>query len=124
MPEIIDDEDRKRDFAARLRGALNAKDWSAAEMARRVSAAGDTCGRYSITNYLNAKALPRTGRLRVMAHVLNMQPDDLLPDTPSASDFPAFSMQESGKGQVWLRVNQRLPYAQAMQVLAILGRTE
>jgi transcriptional regulator with XRE-family HTH domain len=79
----LDPEMVRKEFAHRLRVAMEAKGWNQSDLARRAfgtTKGGGAIGRDRISNYLNARQLPERATLLKVCKALGMKPDDLLPN--------------------------------------------
>lgn len=115
-------------FAERIRYELETRNWSQSDLARESSKHlpnGDI-SRDNISNYCRARALPGPGFLRAISKALGTTSDDLLPErgmpTPrDAGTLPSTDVRDAGEGMAFLRVNKRVPWPVAVQVLEVLN---
>lgn len=132
----------KQVFAARLEAARVRQGWNQSELARRATAClpprapgqkqGKEIGRDLISHYSRALMLPRPEYLLAIAKALNMPPEDLLPrGSPSntalamlGSDPPAFRMEPSQDGRVWLRINRTVTMETALKVANLFNEED
>lgn len=121
------------EFKSRLTKALVAKGWNQSELARRatdVAPEGIVIGRDLISNYLNArkKTVPLPHHLSPVAHALGVEPKDLLPTTMGRQASKRFEVgaqpefKGAGDGYYWVRVNQRLPIKDALEIMQIIHK--
>lgn len=121
----------KLEFGRRLQMAMIQKGMNQSDLARRlemeirVDEQGNPIrvGRDSISTYIRGKVLPSPARLKALAKILDVTETDLLP-TPgrvsSIPNAPSIETRDLGDGNVWLRINQGLPWSDALRILAIL----
>jgi transcriptional regulator with XRE-family HTH domain len=119
-------------FARKLHDVLTANNMSQSDLAREVW--GTTRdgrgfevakGRDRISAYVNAKAFPEPGTLRMLAKALNMKPEELAPEAVASAvdrENPAVSITAVAGhfDKVYLRVNQLVPLAVALEVGRLL----
>lgn len=115
----------KRAFAKTLKGLMDKRGWSQAELAREAQThlpKGKSFGRYSINQYCGGKSLPRGAHLDAMAAALSVEPSDLLPTRGSidADMVNAFSIQDAGDGKVWVFASQKVDWSTAAEIMKIL----
>ena len=113
------------DFGRRLQRAMIEKGWNQSELARRATGhmANGEVTRDAISKYINGVTLPGPDRLQAIAKALHMQPADILPTrgiTAGAEKSPALDVRDVGEGNVWLRVNQQVEWARALEIMKIL----
>lgn len=118
------------EFGRRLQSAMSAKGWSQADLARRAqenAPGGVRIARDNISTYINGKVLPNPTRVGILAKVLGVDEQDLLPSrgvTLGSEKVPAFDMRALSDGRVWLRINQAVPTQAALSILSVLDRLE
>jgi transcriptional regulator with XRE-family HTH domain len=136
----------KSQFAERLRAAMERKGWSVADTARQVSRLlGEEAkfGSSHISGYLSGRALPRVKYLQALSRALGVDPEELVPgasgqdprlgegaepDAARAEVRPASSgapvdfvhVRDYGDGTALLQVLQRVPWATALEVMALV----
>lgn len=116
----------KAEFAKRLQRAFVAKGWNQSELARRAEdqlPPGESFGRYNISTYIRGKSLPGPTHLKALCDALGCAPEDLLPARgvqSAGADVPPLDVRDIGDGTVWLRVNQAVPWSDAIKVMQIL----
>ncbi|MDI3512243.1 MAG: hypothetical protein PWQ61_3010 [Betaproteobacteria bacterium] len=117
--ELNNREMVKAEFAKRLYQAILERGWSQSEFARH-------CGlnRDAISTYVRAKSFPSPQALKAMAGVLNMTPEQLMPNYyEAAADKvePILEIKElpGAEGYMWLKLNMRLPKAVAMKIFML-----
>lgn len=115
-------------FAARLQDEMARRNWNQSELARRASAhlVSGEISRDNISNYVRQRALPGPAFLLAIAKAFNTTSTDLLPErgAPPARDggaLPATHVQDSGDGMAFVRVNRRLPWSVALDILSIIN---
>ena len=123
-------ETSRADFARRLRRFRLAKEIRQAELARRVALhmPGNRFGRSLISKYENGDTMPSLLALNALAKVLDVRPEDLVPETPELSE----AMPEDTKAHfrsvdddsVHVRVNQRLPRALGLKIIMMIDEYE
>ena len=117
---------------------MEQRGWSASETARRVSQFLDDRDKFSrahVWQYLRGNALPRTRYLHALCRALELQPQDLLPNSiamadplhggeqgRSAAQLDMVHVRDIGEGTALLQVSQRVPWATAIEVLRLLKR--
>ena len=124
------------EFGRRLQSELVKRNWSQSELARRISERlpppspgqkqGHDFGRDRISHYIRGISLPRPEALSLLAQVLDITPDDLLPPggNPAARRVAPLSMQDLGDGRCALNVNQVVSSAVAMKIIRILSEAD
>ena len=116
----------KVEFARRLQALMLAKGWRQSDLAREASRhlpKGKTFGRDSVSLYIRGMSLPGPLHLEALCKALGTRPEELLPTrgVPSAGEaIPALDVREMSDGNVWLRVNQMMPWPTAIKVMEIL----
>ncbi len=115
----------KIEFAKRLQRAMIRKGWNQSELARRAQPhmKGKRLERDNISTYIRGNALPDPARLNALCQSLGIAPEDLLPSRgiPSAADkAPSFDVRDLQDGNVWLRVNQAVPWDVALKIMVLL----
>lgn len=116
-------------FADRLKYECSKRNWNQSDLAREASKHlpnGDEISRDNISNYCRARALPGPGFLRAMAKALGTTSEDLLPERGlpvprDAGMLPSTDVRDAGEGMALLRVNKRIPWPVAVQVLEVLN---
>lgn len=101
------------------------KGWTQSELARRASDhhPGKEIGRDSISVYMRGRALPSPAVLGALASALGVEPSDLLPSRgvpTAAQSSPKLDARDIGDGYVWLRINQQVTWAIALEVMKLL----
>lgn len=125
LPEGAAKDAVKIEFARRLQQAMADRGLNQSELARRAAEhmPSGEFGRYNISNYIVARALPGPAHLKALCDALGVGVQDLLPSrgVPSADDrAPAMDVRSLGDGRAWLRVNQALDWPTALKVMSIL----
>lgn len=110
----------KQEFGRRLYQLMLTKNWRQSELARKAN-----IQRNAISTYVLGKALPTPVNLKKLAHVFGMKSEELLPNSAQhamETDDPMVSMQVSPgqPGKAWLRVNQMVDTALAVQILGLI----
>lgn len=116
------------EFSRNLYNALAKSGWSQSELARNANLflpeGHKTLGRDSISLYINGKTLPRPTILKALAEALKMRPDELMPQKVAPSVLtasnPPLDVKDAGNDTAWLRINQRVPWATALEIMQIL----
>lgn len=116
----------KREFAKRLTKAMADKGWNQSETARRAAEhmPDGVFGRDNISHYSRAFSIPGPAHLKALSMALEMAPADLLPSRamPSVDEkVPPLDVRDTGDGNVWLRVNQSVPWPKALKIMDILN---
>lgn len=121
-PDTDEDRRRKAEFAKRLVQFRTAKRWSQSDLWRRVVERlpeGHKFHRTSISRYESASNVPALQIAQVLAEVLGVSVEQLLPSEEShRTDITTFS--EVGNGVVRLTIDKLVPYDTALQVLRLL----
>ncbi len=82
-------------------------------------------GRDSISGYVNGHNIPGNDRLKQIADVLKMKPEELLPDfgTPTGNGYnPSCTMRQDANGKdAWLTINRSLPMRLACQIIEMVA---
>jgi transcriptional regulator with XRE-family HTH domain len=116
----------KEEFGRRLEKLMLDKGWNQSELARQATRhAEKPIGRDSISIYVRGRSFPGPLHLHPIASALGVTPADLLPNTlASAADAatPALELRQvPGHPETfWLKVNQAVPYAKALEIVRIL----
>lgn len=106
---------------------MSAKGWTQADLARNAQAQapeGVRIARDNISTYINGRVLPNPTRLGILAKVLGVDEQELLPSrgvTLGSEKVPAFDMRALSDGRVWLRINQAVPTPAALAILSVLN---
>ena len=106
----------KAEFASRLYNAIISKGWTQSEFARHAG-----LNRDAISTYCNRKSIPSPQNLEKMAEVLNMRPEELMPnyyEAAHASVEPQMELRDvpNTEGYMWLKLNMRLPKKVAIEI--------
>lgn len=111
------------DFAGRLQSALSEKGWNQSDLARYASKQmpkNKKIGRDQISQYIRAVSIPRPVQLAAIAKALGKEPQDLLPNAPTAADKSLKSeLKQLDDGTSWVRVNRALPTQAGIAVISI-----
>lgn len=122
--EINNRQSSKEEFAKRLYEGLTKKGWTQSQLARYSG-----LNRDAVSTYVRARSLPSPENLAKMAKVLDMKPEDLLPNyfETAVAEQPAkieLRQAHGEDGQMWLKVNMRLPKATAIKVFMLINETD
>lgn len=115
----------KAEFGRALQKRITDKNWNQSDMAREAAKfmPNKKFPRDNISQYIRGLTLPGPVRLKALARALNCKPEELLPvrstETIDAKS-PPLDARWLGDGNVWLRVNQAVPEAVALDVLKLL----
>lgn len=110
----------KAEFARRLWEAIVNRGWTQAEFARHAG-----LNRDAVSTYVRGKSFPSPQSLEKMATLLNVKPEELLPNYYEG----AAARQESSlelravpneEGYMWLRLNMRLPKKLASEIFLMV----
>lgn len=106
----------KEEFAKRLYDAIMSRGWTQSEFARHCD-----LNRDAISTYVRGRSMPSPQSLESMARVLNMRPEDLLPnyyEAGQAAVEPTMELRDvpNEDGYMWLRLNMRLPKKVAIEL--------
>lgn len=122
-------------FADRLRAAMRERGLSGAETARRVRERlgnGATFSAANLAHYTSGRSRPRLRHLTILAEVLG-KPEGYFLEAERASEGdrePWATLGEvtvpslhvaNGHEEVWLQINQRVPWSVAVRVLQLLN---
>lgn len=117
----------KIEFARRLQAKMIEKGLRQIDLARRAEELlpdGNRFGRDSVSLYVRGKHMPGPTYLKAMADVLGCDSEDLLPTRgiPTAQEMsaPSLDMKQTEDGNIWLRINQAVPFATAVEILKVL----
>jgi transcriptional regulator with XRE-family HTH domain len=123
---LLPKEAVKAEFARRLQQAFTAKGWTQSELARQAEnklPKGHEFGRYNVSTYVRGKSLPGPVHLKALCDALGLKPEDLLPSRgvrQAGSDVPALDVRDMADGNVWLRINQAVPWPTALKIMELL----
>lgn len=116
----------KIEFARRLQAAMIAKGMQQSDLARAAEIhlpKGKRFGRDSISLYIRAKSLPGPLHLKALCAALGAKPEELLPTRgiPAAGDSaPTLDARDLGDGNTWLRINQAVPWDDAIKIMQLV----
>lgn len=120
---------RRMEFARRLQDRMIRKGWNQTELARRAKdhlPDGARMERDIISNYIRGRALPSVNNLRAICGALGCEPVDLLPPDMVPVGFrspphaPLREFKDMGDGNVWLSINQAVPFDVALKIMELL----
>lgn len=124
----------RTEFARRLNAVMLKNGWSQSEFARRAAAQAKKqkieirVGPDSISHWLRGRYLPSPAALKLIADTLGLDDvRDLLPTKgiPEAGEsLPPIGVQDMNNGTAWMKVNQAVPWAVALKILALLKGEE
>lgn len=123
---LLPKEAVKAEFARKLQHAFTAKGWTQSELARQAEAKlpkGHTFGRYNVSTYVRGKSLPGPVHLKALCDALGVKPDELLPTRgvgQVGSEMPPLDVRDMADGNVWLRINQAVPWPIALKIMELL----
>lgn len=123
---LLPKEAVKAEFARRLQHYSTLKGWTQSELARQAEnklPKGHTFGRYNVSTYVRGKSLPGPVHLNALCDALGVKPDDLLPTRgvrQAGSEMPALDVRDMADGNVWLRINQAVPWPTALKIMELL----
>ena len=114
----------KAEFAKRLYNKIAERGWTQSEFARNCELARD-----AISTYVRGRSIPSPQALEKMASVLNVRPEDLLPNYYEQAQNkvePTFELRDvpNEEGYMWIRLNMRLPKKLAMQIFMLAQEHE
>lgn len=118
------------EFARRLQAAMAEKGWNQSDLAREATkfmSEGKTIQRDTVSVYINTKALPSRERLEAMAKALGVDSSELMPSKlrPVPNRVaPPVEVKDMGDGNVWLRINQAVPWPLALKILNMVKGEE
>lgn len=127
MTETPSDVIREK-FAKRLEYEIASRGWNQSDLAREASKhhPNGEIARDNISNYCLAKALPGPSFLLAIAKALQTTPEDLLPERGitiprNVGALPSTDVRDAGDGMAFLRINKRLPWQVAVEILGVLN---
>jgi transcriptional regulator with XRE-family HTH domain len=118
------DDAMKAAFAQRLLAVMRERGWTQSELARRAR-----IGRDNVSGYIRGKNLPGPAIMNRLAAALAVGPEQLIPmseeNLPTAKNSRGFTLRHltNDGNNVWLQVEQALPWDQAEAILRILGHS-
>lgn len=126
LPEGAPRDAVKKEFAKRLQQAMTEKGWTQSELARQAAlhTPDQKFNRDNVSLYVRGVSLPGPVFLNALSKALGRKPQDLLPSAsvPSVDTrIPPMEVKDVGDGQAWVRVNQALPWAKAVQIMQIVN---
>lgn len=113
----------KQTLSRKIRLRLLELNMTPAELARKAGLSRD-----NVSTYMRASSLPSTESLAMLAHGLDMKPEDLLPTrldtTYSDPDKPTLEITAtpSQPGKAWLRVEQLVSLTTATKIAELLQK--
>lgn len=126
LPANAPPEAIKKEFAKRLQAAMTKAGLNQSELARaaaRFMPKGRNLGRDAVSHYIRGLHLPGPVALNALAQALKTAHDELLPQRIARSVdtvAPEVDLRDAGNGMAWVRINQALPWEQALEILRIL----
>lgn len=121
----------RREFAKRLQNAMADVGLNQSELARKAASymPDGAFGRDLISHYVRGIAMPRDSiRLGALAKALGVEPSELIPrrhfPSVETKNAPPLDVQDVGAGKAWLRVNQRVDWNVALEILQLLKGQE
>jgi transcriptional regulator with XRE-family HTH domain len=119
----------KSEFGNRLHRMIMLAGMNQSDLARRASEhmpAGKKIGRDSISSYVRGRQLPGPVHLKAICDALGVTRDELLPmrgvPHTAVTALPHLKVEDAGDGMALVQVNQMLPWADALAVMAIIKR--
>lgn len=116
------------EFARKLQQLMVERSMSQSDLARAAAKfmPDKRFNRDNISQYVRGLSFPYPMRLSAIAKALGVDPQDLRPaGVPGAGDkAPELDFRALGDGNVWLRVNQAVPMKVAMEIVALLGKSD
>lgn len=123
-------------FAQRLYRLMIAKGWNQAELSRQTKVHDPRdgqpgIGRDMIGGYIRALHLPEPPYVKILAATFGVEPEALLPTVAEApgeraaealAPPPALEMRSTSPGMVMLHINLEVPFATAVEALAVVQR--
>lgn len=109
----------KAEFAKRLYNKIAERGWTQSEFARNCDLARD-----AISTYVRGRSMPSPQALEKMANVLNVRPEELLPnyyESAHSRQESTFELRDvpNEEGYMWIKLNMRLPKKVAMQIFML-----
>ena len=109
----------KAEFAKRLYNKIAERGWTQSEFARNCDLARD-----AISTYVRGRSMPSPQALEKMANVLNVRPEELLPnyyESAQSRQESTFELRDvpNEEGYMWIKLNMRLPKKVAMQIFML-----
>lgn len=107
------------------------KQFDQTELARRAAQfmPRKVFGRDNVSKYLKGVTLPTPLYLSALARALGVQPEELLPSTTirlatNMEDNPRLALRAIDENTAFLRINQEVPMAVALEILTLLRRQD
>ena len=136
-------DELKRQFAERLRAAIERKGWSQAQTikeARRFLEGGEKLGSAHLSHYVHGRVIPGMTYLLALSRALDVSVQDLLGGSglwlvdKSASQEPARELPRSAhlaqahsaqvrdadQGEAWITIDEPVPWETALKILELL----
>lgn len=115
----------KSEFARRLQAKMMEKSMRQSDLMRAMNVhlpKANHISRDSISKYLRAMNLPGPIYVTALAKALHCKAEELIPAAglPQSAESLAFDMRQTTDGNVWLRINQAVPWATALKIAALL----
>lgn len=120
---VLTPTQQKAELARRLNNLLKEKRWSQSDLAREAArfTNNKTFGRFNVSEYSRAKALPGPVYLAAMAQALGVEETELLPVRVRKSKAPPMDVRNLGNGRAYLKIEQEVPWDVAMKILALVN---
>lgn len=122
--KVPNEDDRRAEFARRLKQERIERGLNQSELARRTGKIlGHDFGRHNISSYESCRAVPGSQNLHAMAKALSVEPTVLMPwleAERSPADQPMVT-RSTRPGHTWLRIDQEVTVAQMVEIARILN---
>jgi transcriptional regulator with XRE-family HTH domain len=110
------------EFARRLYERMLKKNWNQNQLATESGV-----GRDSVSRYMRGMTLPDPKTAQKLAKALECEVSDIMPhaiERAYDAELPAFEIRQvvGHEGVVWLRINQRVPFATAAAIMGLLNK--
>jgi transcriptional regulator with XRE-family HTH domain len=138
-------DELRRQFAERLRAAIERKGWSQARTineARRFLEKGEKLGAAHLSHYVHGRVIPGMTYLLALSRALDVSVQDLLGgsdmwlvdksarqeparELPRAADLAeahhsTTQVRDADQGEAWLTINESVPWETALKILELL----
>jgi transcriptional regulator with XRE-family HTH domain len=129
-------DELRRQFAERLRAAIERKGWSQAQTlreARRFLEAGEKLASAHLSHYVHGRVIPGMTYLLALSRALEVSVQDLLGGSGlrlvdksvasqqrEADAHHSAQVRDADQGEAWLTIDERVPWQTAVKILELL----